>query len=54
MRAHRPDLAIPELDALVKLDPSDMESQANLGVLLYFGHQYAQASVPHLRAAVAG
>jgi tetratricopeptide (TPR) repeat protein len=51
MRAHRPDLAIPELDALVKLNPSDMESQANLGVLLYFGHQYAQA-VPHLRAAV--
>lgn len=51
MRAHRPDLAIPELDALVKLNPSDMESQANLGVLLYFGHQYSQA-IPHLRAAV--
>ncbi|HEY2471103.1 MAG TPA: tetratricopeptide repeat protein [Terracidiphilus sp.] len=51
MRAHRPDLAIPELDALVKLNPSDMESQANLGVLLYFGHQYAQA-VPHLRTAI--
>lgn len=51
MRAHRPDLAIPELDALVTLNPSDMESQSNLGVLLYFGRQYAQA-VPHLRAAV--
>ena len=51
MRAHRPDLAIPELDALVKLNPSDTESQANLGVLLYFGHQYEKA-VPHLRVAV--
>jgi tetratricopeptide (TPR) repeat protein len=51
MRGHRPDLAIPELDAVVKLNPSDMESQANLGVLLYFGHQYARA-VPHLRVAV--
>jgi tetratricopeptide (TPR) repeat protein len=51
MRAHRPDLAVPELDAVVKLNPLDMESQANLGVLLYFGHQYAQA-IPHLRVAV--
>jgi cytochrome c-type biogenesis protein CcmH/NrfG len=51
MRAHRPDLAIPEFEELVKLNPSDTESQANLGVLLYFGHQYAEA-VPHLRAAV--
>jgi tetratricopeptide (TPR) repeat protein len=51
MRAHRPDLAVPELDAVVKLNPSDMESQANLGVLLYFGRQYAQAA-PHLRIAL--
>jgi len=51
MRAHRPDLAVPELDAVVKLNPSDMDSQANLGVLLYFGHQYVQA-VPHLRTAL--
>lgn len=51
MRAHRPDLAIPELDAAVKLNPSDTDSQANLGVLLYFGHQF-EASIPHLRAAL--
>lgn len=51
MRDHRPDLAIPELDTVVKLNPSDMESQANLGVLLYFGHYYTQA-VPHLREAL--
>lgn len=51
MRAHRPDLAIPEFEELVNLNPSDMESQANLGVLLYFGHQYAEA-VPHFRAAL--
>jgi len=51
MRAHRPDLAIPELEAAVKLNPGDTDSQANLGVLLYFGHQFAPA-VPHLRAAL--
>lgn len=51
LRDHRPDLAIPELDTVVKLNPSDMESQANLGVLLYFGHYYTQA-VPHLREAL--
>ena len=51
MRAHRPDLAIPELEAAVKLNPADTDTQANLGVLLYFGHQFAPA-IPHLRAAV--
>lgn len=51
MRAHRPDLAIPEYDALVKANPADAEAQANLGVLLYFGHRY-EAAAPHLRAAL--
>jgi cytochrome c-type biogenesis protein CcmH/NrfG len=51
MRSHRPDLAIPELEAAVKLNPADTDSQANLGVLLYFGHHYAQA-IPHLRSAL--
>ncbi len=51
MRTHRPDLAVSELDAVVKLNPADMDSQANLGVLLYFGRQYAQAA-PHLRVAL--
>lgn len=51
IRAHRPDLAIPEYEALVKLNPSDADAQANLGVLLYFGHKFEQAA-PHLRAAL--
>jgi tetratricopeptide (TPR) repeat protein len=53
LREQRPDLAIPELEALLKLRPSDLEAQANLGVLLYFRGNTAQA-IPHLRAAVAG
>jgi cytochrome c-type biogenesis protein CcmH/NrfG len=51
MRAHRPDLAIPEYEAFLQLNPADAEAQANLGVLLYFGHQYAPA-IPHLRIAL--
>jgi cytochrome c-type biogenesis protein CcmH/NrfG len=51
MRAHRPDLAIPELEEAVKLNPSDTDSQANLGVLLYFGHHFSPA-VQHLRIAL--
>ena len=51
LREKRPDLAIPELEALVKLDPVNVDAQGNLGVLLFFRGQYAQA-VPPLRAAV--
>src|SRR5215831_2280931 len=47
----RPDLAIPELQAAVSIDPSNAETQGNLGVLLYFQGKVADA-VPHLRAAV--
>ena len=47
----RPDLAIPELQAAVAIDPSNAETQGNLGVLLYFQGQVADA-IPHLRAAV--
>lgn len=47
----RPDLAIPELEAVAKLDPDNVETQGNLGVLLYFQGRIAEA-VPHLRAAV--
>jgi cytochrome c-type biogenesis protein CcmH/NrfG len=51
LREQRPDLAIPELQALVALEPENTEAQGNLGVLLYFRNDYAGA-VPHLRAAV--
>lgn len=47
----RPDLAIPELQAAIAMDPANAETQANLGVLLYFQGKVADA-IPHLRAAV--
>lgn len=47
----RPDLAIPELEKLVHLDPSNVEARANLGVLLFFRGDYEKA-IPELRAAV--
>jgi tetratricopeptide (TPR) repeat protein len=48
---HRPDLAIPEFEALVALNPKNLDAQANLGVLLFFQGDYTQAE-PHLRAAL--
>jgi Tfp pilus assembly protein PilF len=49
----RPDLAIPELEAAVKLNPQSVDVQGNLGVLLFFQGKFA-AAIPHLRIAVAG
>jgi tetratricopeptide (TPR) repeat protein len=46
-----PKLAIPEFEAMVALDPNDLESRANLGVLLFFQGSYAEA-LPQLKAAV--
>jgi|SRR5579872_7196222 len=51
--AKRPDLAIPELQAAAAIDPQNIETQGNLGVLLYFQGKVADA-IPHLRAAIAG
>jgi cytochrome c-type biogenesis protein CcmH/NrfG len=51
LHEQRPDLAIPELQALVALDPGNTDARANLGVLLFFRGDYAGA-VPQLRAAV--
>jgi len=47
----RPDLAIPEFEAALAIDPTNLHAQADLGVLLYFSGEFATA-VPHLRAAV--
>lgn len=51
LRERRPDLAIPELQAAVAIDPSNVDTQGNLGVLLFFQGKQADA-IPHLRAAV--
>jgi tetratricopeptide (TPR) repeat protein len=51
LNQRRPDLAIPELQALVALEPRNLDAQANLGVLLFFQGDYVKAE-PHLRAAL--
>jgi tetratricopeptide (TPR) repeat protein len=47
----QPKLAIPEFQAVLAADPNNLDAQANLGVLLYFQHDYATAA-PYLRQAV--
>jgi len=47
----KPQLAIPVLREIVSLDPKDLGAQANLGVLLFFQGNYAEA-MPHMRAAL--
>lgn len=51
LREKRPDLAIPELQKVVALDPGDVDAHSNLGVLYFFHKDYKEA-VPELRAAV--
>ena len=51
LRENHPDLAIPEFEAAVTIDPANTEVQANLGVLLFFRNSFAEA-IPHLRAAL--
>jgi len=51
LRAKQPGQAIPELLAATAINPDDVETQGNLGVLLYFQGKLADA-IPHLRAAV--
>ena len=47
----RPDLAIPELEKVVALNPKNADARGNLGVLLFFRGDY-KGAVPHLRAAI--
>jgi Tfp pilus assembly protein PilF len=49
----QPALAIPEFQAAVALDPTNVDAQGNLGVLLFFQGKPAD-SIPHFRAALAG
>lgn len=51
LRERRPDLAIPELQKLVALDPGNVDARANLGVLLFFRGDY-ESAVPQLRIAL--
>jgi len=53
LQVRRPDLAIPELQKLVAIDPSNVDAQGNLGVLLFFQGKLAD-SIPHFRAALLG
>jgi len=46
LREKRPDLAIPEFKAIIALDPDNVNARANLGVLLFFQGDYANAA-PH-------
>jgi Tfp pilus assembly protein PilF len=50
--AKQPALAIPEFQAAVDIDPTSVDAQANLGVLLFFQAKPAE-SIPHFRAALA-
>jgi len=50
LQEKKPDLAIPELQSLVALDPNNADTRGNLGVLLFFKGDCADA-VPQLRAA---
>jgi len=36
LKENRPDLAAPELKAIVALDPGNVDALGNLGVLLFF------------------
>jgi tetratricopeptide (TPR) repeat protein len=51
LRQKRPDLAIPELQKIVALDPRNVDAHANLGVLLFFQGNYQEA-IPQLREAI--
>lgn len=47
----QPALAIPEFQAAVAIDPTNVDAQANLGVLLFFQGKAAD-SISHFRAAL--
>lgn len=47
----QPKLAIPEFKAVLATDPNNLNALANLGVLLYFEQNYAEAE-PYLKQAV--
>jgi tetratricopeptide (TPR) repeat protein len=51
LQEQKPQLAIPVLHEIISLDPKNLHAQGNLGVLLFFQGNYAEA-IPHMRAAL--
>jgi tetratricopeptide (TPR) repeat protein len=51
LQEQKPQFAIPVLREIASLDPKNINAQANLGVLLFFQANYAEA-IPHMRAAL--
>jgi tetratricopeptide (TPR) repeat protein len=51
LQEQKPELAIPLLREIISLDPKNVNAQANLGVLLFFQGNNAEA-IPHMRAAL--
>ena len=51
LQEQKPELAIPVLREIISLDPKNLNAQGNLGVLLFFQGNYADA-IPHMRAAI--
>jgi Tfp pilus assembly protein PilF len=51
LKSNRPDLAAREFSAIVALDPNDIDARGNLGVLLFFHGDFANAA-QQLRAAL--
>jgi tetratricopeptide (TPR) repeat protein len=51
LKENRADLASAEFRAIIALDPTNVDARANLGVMLFFQGDYADA-IPQLRAAL--
>jgi tetratricopeptide (TPR) repeat protein len=51
LEQNRPDLAAPELRAILAVDPNNVDAHGNLGAVLFFQGAYADA-IPQLRAAL--
>ena len=51
LQEQKPQLAIPLLREIASLDANNLNARANLGVLLFFQGNYAEA-IPHMRAAL--
>ena len=51
LQEQKPQLAIPVLREIISLDPKNVNARGNVGVLLFFQNNYAEA-IPHMRAAL--